>query len=41
MPVQALIQESPVEALAGAVLHGLFGLNEVVQDPSLIAPLVE
>lgn len=28
--VQALLPEAPVEALAGAVLHGLSGLDEVV-----------
>jgi len=39
--VQALIPETPVEALAGAVLHRLPRLNEVVPDPSLVAPLVE
>ena len=39
--VQALIPEAPVEALAGAVLHGLPRLDEVVPDPSLVAPLVE
>ena len=39
--VQALIPEAPVEALAGAVLHGLPWLNEVVPDPALVAPLVE
>ena len=39
--VQALIPEASVEALAGAVLHGLPRLDEVVPDPPLIAPLVE
>lgn len=39
--VEALIPEAPVEALAGAVLHRLPRLDEVVSDPPLIAPLVE
>ena len=39
--VEALIPKTPIEALAGAVLHGLPRLDEVVADPSLVAPLVE
>jgi len=39
--VEALIPKAPVEALAGAVLHRLPRLDEVVSDPPLIAPLVE
>ena len=39
--VEAFIPESPIEALAGAVLHGLPRLDEVVSNPPLIAPLVE
>lgn len=39
--IQAFVSEAAVEALAGAVLHGLSGLDEVVPDPALIAPLVE
>ena len=39
--VQALVSEAPVETLAGAVLHGLPRLDEVMPNPSLIAPLVK
>ena len=39
--IEALISEPPVEALTGAVLHGLSGLDEVVANPPLVAPLVE
>ena len=38
---QTLIPETPVEALAGAVLHGFPRLDEVVPDPALVAPLAE
>ena len=39
--IEALIPEASIEALAGAVLHRLSGLDKVVPDPPLIAPLVE
>ena len=39
--VEAFIPEPSVKALAGAVLHGLPRLDEVVPDPALVAPLVE
>lgn len=39
--IEAFIPEAPIEALAGSVLHGLSRLDEVVPDPTLVAPLVE
>ena len=41
MFVEALVPEAPIEALAGAILHGLPRLDEVVSNPALVAPLVE
>jgi hypothetical protein len=41
MFVEAFVSESPVEALAGSVLHRFSWLDEMVLDALLMAPLVE
>lgn len=39
--VEALVRESPLEALTGAVPHRLPGLDEVMPDLWVVAPLVK